>query len=38
MAKSDQPADPTEQPRLSDRQWEVLGRVVKGESVAREGV
>jgi hypothetical protein len=36
MAKSDQPADPTEQPRLSDRQWEVLGRVVKGESVARE--
>jgi hypothetical protein len=36
MAKSEQPASPAEQPRLSDRQWEVLGRVAKGESVAPE--
>jgi hypothetical protein len=36
MAKSEQPANPAEQPPLSDRQWEVLSRVVKGESVAPE--
>ena len=36
MTKADQPANRKEQPRLSDRQWDVLGRVVKGESVARE--
>ena len=36
MAKSEQPANPVEQPQLSDRQWEVLRRVVKGESVAPE--
>ena len=36
MAKSEQPANPEKQPRLSDRQWEVLSRVAKGESVAPE--
>ncbi len=36
MATSEEPASPAEQPRLSDRQWEVLGRVVEGESVAPE--
>jgi len=36
MAKSEQPANPAEQPQLSDRQWDVLGRVAKQESVAAE--
>ena len=36
MAKSRQPEQPTEHPRLTDRQWTVLGSVVQGKSVAPE--
>jgi hypothetical protein len=36
MAKSRQPEKPSEHPRLTDRQWTVLGSVVQGKSVAPE--